>query len=219
MKIGVLGAGMMTEALAGRWVRAGHEVLVGGRTPAKAEELARRIGARSGTLREAAEFGDVVLLAVLQAGVAQTLAEAGAGEGTLAGKTVIDCGNSVDVADFSLVTWNGLSIAEEAKRLAPGSFVVKAFNMAHAQVWREPRAVDGRPFAVPFAGDEEGKAAARRLIADLGCAPLDAGDITQARHLEAAAVIVIRLLLGGHGPHSVLAWVGEGETAEAFASR
>jgi predicted dinucleotide-binding enzyme len=219
MKIGVLGAGMMSEALAGPWVRAGHEVLIGGRTPDKAAELARRIGARSGSLREAAEFGEVVLLAVRQDGVARTLEEAGAGVGSLAGKTLIDCGNSVDVTDFSLVTWDGRSIAEEARRLAPGSFVVKAFNMAHAEVWREPRDVDGRPFAVPFAGDEEGKEAVVRLIADLGCTPLDAGDLTQARHLEAAAIIVIRQLFCGAAPHSVFAWVSEGRSGGAVSRR
>ena len=219
MKMGVLGAGMMAEALAAQWIRAGHEVLIGGRTPAKAARLATRIGARAGTLREAAEFGQVVLLAVRQDGVASTLAQAGAPEGTLAGRTVIDCGNSVDVTDFSQVTWNGLSIAEEAKRLAPGSAVVKAFNMAHAAVWREPRGVEDQPFVVPFAGDEQGKEAVRQLIADLGCSPLDTGDITQARHLEAAAIIVIRLLSGGHDAHSVFAWISQGQTAESFTSR
>ena len=128
MRIGVLGAGMMTEALAGAWVRAGHEVLIGGRTPQKSAELAKRIGALAGTLREAAEFGEVILLAVRREGLVTTLELAGAPEGTLAGKTVIDCGNAVDITDFSLVTWEGKSLAEQAQRLAPGSHVVKAFN-------------------------------------------------------------------------------------------
>ncbi|WP_268920531.1 NADPH-dependent F420 reductase [Actinomadura soli] len=86
----MLGAGRMTEALASGWTRAGHDVLVGGRTPGKAADLANRIGARAGTLREAAEFGDAVLVAVLLAGLDGTLRAAGAPEGTLAGKAVID---------------------------------------------------------------------------------------------------------------------------------
>ncbi|GAB3960276.1 NAD(P)-binding domain-containing protein [Actinoallomurus acanthiterrae] len=221
MRIGVLGAGMMTEALVPGWVRAGHEVLIGGRTPGRTEDLARRVGAKAGTLREAAEFGDAVLLAVRLAGLEETLRAAGGPEGALAGKTVIDCGNAVDVSDFSQVTFaGGTSMAEEAARLAPGAHVVKAFNQAHADVWRmRPAAFDGRPFAVPFAGHEAGKTVARELITDLGAEPLDAGDLTQTRHLEAMAIVVIRLLFSGYDPLSVFAFTGPGRTSEAVTSR
>jgi predicted dinucleotide-binding enzyme len=41
----------------------------------------------------------------------------------------------------------------------------------------------------------------------MGGEPLDAGDLSQTRHLEAAAIIVIRLLFSGRHPHSVLAFV------------
>ncbi len=218
MKIGVLGAGMMTEALAAGWVRAGHDVLIGGRTPAKTATLAERVGARAGTLREAAEFGDAVLVAVLLAGVEETLRAAGGPEGTLDGKTVLDCGNAVDVSDFSQVFFaGGTSVAEEVARLAPGAHVVKAFNQAHAAVWTmRPPSFDGRPFVVPIAGDEAGKATARTLIGDLGAESLDAGDLTQARHLEAMAIVVIRLLFSGYDAHSVFAFTGR--TGEAVAA-
>ncbi|MFB9833944.1 NADPH-dependent F420 reductase [Actinoallomurus acaciae] len=221
MKIGVLGAGMMTEALAAGWVSAGHDVLIGGRTPGRAAQLAERIGARAGTLREAAEFGDAVLIAVRLAGLEETLRAAGAPEGTLAGRTVIDCGNAVDVSDFSQVTYEGgSSMAEQVARLSPGAHVIKAFNQAHAAVWRmRPPVVDDRPLAVPFAGDPDGKATARTLITDLGAEPLDAGDITQARHLEAMAIIVIRLLFSGYDPLSVFAFSSPGRTGEAITSR
>ncbi|MEU8118280.1 NAD(P)-binding domain-containing protein [Spirillospora sp. NPDC049024] len=216
MKIGVLGAGMMTEALAAGWASAGHDMLIGGRTPEKAADLAERIGARAGTLREAAEFGDAVLIAVRLAGVEETLRAAGAPEGSLAGKTVIDCGNAVDVSDFSQVTYEGgASMAEHVARLSPGAHVVKAFNQAHAAVWRmRPPVFDDRPLAVPFAGDEDGKATARALIADLGAEPLDAGDIRQARHLEAMAIVVIRLLFSGYDPLSVFVFSTPGRTGE-----
>lgn len=220
MRIGTLGAGMMSEALAGQWARAGHEVMVGGRSPEKAAALAGRIGARPGTLAEAAEFGEAVLLAVRREGLVTTLEQAGAGEGSLRGKTVIDCGNAVDVSDFSLVTWEGRSLAEQAWHLAPGSRVVKAFNLCHAKVWQMTPPVFGdRPLAVPFAGDDNGKDTARTLITDLGCEPLDAGDLRQARHLEAMAIVVIRLLFSGYDPYSVFAFVSPGRTVQPFRSR
>jgi predicted dinucleotide-binding enzyme len=208
---------MMTQALAGRWARGGHEVLVGGRTKEKAAELAARIGARAGTLAEAAEFGDVVLLAVRREGLTETLREAGGPAGALAGRTIIDCGNAVDTSDFSLVTWAGKSLAEQVKHLAPGSSVIKAFNLCHARVWETaPVVIGGGPLAVPFAGDEPGKAAAAELIAALGADPLDAGDLSQARYLEAMAIVVVRLLFGGYDPLSAFAWISPGRTGQAL---
>jgi hypothetical protein len=209
MRIGVLGAGRMTEALVPAWIRAGHEVLIGGRTPEKAAALAGRLGARAGTLREAAEFGEVVLVAVLLAGLAETLRAAGAPEGTLAGKTVIDCGNAVDLTDFSQVSFaGGTSMAEEIARRSPGAHVVKAFNQVHMDVWRmDPPLFGGRPLVVPIAGDDEGKAVAATLVKEQGAEPLDAGDLTQARHLEAMAIVVIRQLFTGHEPLSAFAWL------------
>lgn len=149
------------------------------------------------------------------------LLAAGAGEGTLAGKTVIDCGNAVDTSDFSQVTFDGgTSMAEEVARLAPGARVVKAFNQAHAAVWQlRPPSAGGRPLAVPFAGDEDGKQVASRLIADLGAEPLDTGDLRQARDLEAMAIVIIRLLFSGYDPLSVFAFTSPGRTGEAITSR
>lgn len=70
MRIGVLGTGNMADALATHWVRAGHQVTIGGRDHGKAELLAARIGggAGSGGLRAAAESGQDVVLAALPFG-------------------------------------------------------------------------------------------------------------------------------------------------------
>ena len=47
MRIGVLGAGAMAEALGGQWVRAGHEVVIGARNRERAEAVAERRAHRS----------------------------------------------------------------------------------------------------------------------------------------------------------------------------
>ncbi|MFE2868233.1 hypothetical protein [Embleya sp. NPDC059259] len=41
----------------------------------------------------------------------------------------------------------------------------------------------------------------------MGGRPLDVGDLGQTRHLEAMAIIVIRLLFSGCHPHSVFAFL------------
>jgi predicted dinucleotide-binding enzyme len=65
----------------------------------------------------------------------------------------------------------------------------------------------GRPLAVPYAGDDEAKPAARRLIEDIGAAPSDAGDLSRTRHLEAMGVVVIRQLFGGANLSSTFAFL------------
>ena len=54
------------------------------------------------------------------------------------------------------------------------------------------------------------------MIADLGCEPLDTGDLTQARHLEAMGAVIVRLLFGGYDPCSVFAFVSPGKTGVAL---
>jgi hypothetical protein len=217
MRIGVLGAGRMAEALAGPWVKAGHDVLVGARVPGRADAVARRIGARPGTLIQAAEHGQVVLLAVLREGMAGMLEQSGATAGSLAGKTVVDCGNAVDLSDYSQVTWEGRSMAEEAQRIATGSHVVKAFNLCHHDVWRlTPPRFDGRALVVPIAGDDAtAKEHVAGLIDSTGAEALDIGELTQARHLEAMAIIMIRQLFGGADSRTVFNLIRPVEQAVA----
>jgi len=177
--------------------------MIGGRTPENADALAARIGATAGSLTDAATFGDVVLLAVRGEGLQSTLEAAGAHRGSLSGKVVIDCGNAVYLGDFSQVRWDGRSHAEQAAYVAIGSRVVKAFNLCHAQVWRHPATYGGRKLSVPICGDEIAKTLAGQLVREAGAVPLDIGDLTQARHLEAMAIPMISLLVGGLDPRTV----------------
>jgi predicted dinucleotide-binding enzyme len=201
MKIGVIGAGVMADVLGTRWADAGHELMIAGRTAAKADALARKWGGRAGSFREAAEFGDIALFAVLYQGIPATLAELGDG---LRGKPIIDCNNPVEIEHFTLVTEPGRSMAQEIES-ATGGHVVKAFNLCEAHVWQmKPPLFDNRRLVVPYCGDNSAALdMTRQLIADLGGEPLPIGDLRHAHHLEAMAAIVISLLFGGRDPHTV----------------
>jgi hypothetical protein len=219
MKIGVIGAGYMAEALAMQWARAGHQVLICGRTQEKAAALARKIGhgARHGALQEAAKFGDVILVAVRHEGMLEALAASGAAAGAFAGKTIVDCSNPVEIQNFTLVTGGSISMAEQIAAVAPGAKVVKAFNQCQSKVWEmTPPVFDGRRLAVPCCGDD---AAAKELVAglirDLGCKPVDIGPLHRARHLEAMAAVVIGLLYGGHDLYTVFNLITPGEEKAA----
>ncbi|MFJ8472605.1 NADPH-dependent F420 reductase [Kitasatospora sp. NPDC094011] len=205
MRIGVLGTGNMAEALATHWVRAGHQVVIGGRDPHKAERLSARIGggAKPAGLRAAADAGQVVLAALPFAAGVEVVRELRA---VLAGKVLLDCSNPVGPG-FRLLTEGGPSAAQRLAAAAPGAHVVKAFNLCHEDVWRmRPPVFDGRPLAVPVCGDD-GTALVRvhELVRDVGCEPVAGGGLDRAGLLEATAALFIAL------------WVGEGADAQAIA--
>ncbi|MEQ4719236.1 NAD(P)-binding domain-containing protein [Nonomuraea sp. B19D2] len=205
MRIGILGAGGMADALGTQWARAGHEVMISGRdVPVSAARAAgmtaQAQGAvvRAGSWAEAAEFGEVVMVAVRQAGLAAVLRSAGT---ALRGKPVIDVANAEGPGGY-----------DPARPIAPmireltGGHVVKAFNLCHVDVWRmTPPVFDGRPLAVPLCGDDPAAlAAVRTLVADLGCTPVDGGGFERAPLLEATATFMIGLWFGGADAQAVL---------------
>ncbi|MBW8484471.1 NADPH-dependent F420 reductase [Actinomadura parmotrematis] len=201
MRIGVLGAGNMADALGGAWARAGHEVMVGARDRGRADALAARIGAAAGGLADAAVYGDVVLLAVPY-GAAEDVVRA---VGPWQGKVLVDCTNPIGGPDFRLLTAGGASGAERIAAAAPGAHVVKAFNLVHEGIWRAPRAAVGGPLGVPLCGDDAGAlAAVRGLVRDLGCEPVDGGGLARAGQLEATAAFVIGVWFGGGDPAAML---------------
>ncbi|MEU6781612.1 NAD(P)-binding domain-containing protein [Nonomuraea angiospora] len=234
MRIGILGAGGMADALGTQWARAGHEVMISGRdasaSAARAATMTAEatragavgaaaevagaqggvagsdvpvagvrgevVGVRAGSWAEAAEFGEVVMVAVRQAGLVGVLESAG---GTLRGKPVIDVANAEGPYDPAH------PIAPLIRDLT-GGHVVKAFNLCHVDVWRlTPPVFDGRPLAVPLCGDDPAAlAAVRTLVADLGCTPVDGGDLDRAMLLEATAAFMIGLWFGGADAQAVL---------------
>src|SRR5256885_1208872 len=73
VKIGIIGAGKIGGTLAELWVKSGHEVLISSRHPDELQGLAKSLGpkARVGTPKEAAAFGEVVLVSVPYAALPQ----------------------------------------------------------------------------------------------------------------------------------------------------
>ncbi len=132
MKIGILGSGDVAKALAGGFLKHGHEVTLGTRTPAKlAEWIVKHPNARIGSFADAARFGELVVLAVK--GTAATEVLRLTGDANFAGKPVIDVTNPI--ADAPPV--NGVlkyytsldeSQMERLQREFASARFVKAFN-------------------------------------------------------------------------------------------
>ncbi|MEU3724383.1 NAD(P)-binding domain-containing protein [Streptomyces sp. NPDC031705] len=199
MRIGILGTGAMATALGAAWVRAGHDVRVGGRDAQAASRTARRTGASgAGSLAEAAAHGEVVLTAV-PAQAAPRLA--GELSPLLAGRTLIDCTVPMEPgADGPVLTTDGAtSVARIVADAAPGAQVVKAFGVCHESIWTLDRpSFEGAPLAVPFCTDQPDAAArVAELITSMGCTPLPCGGLGRAALLEAAAVFAIGVWWSG----------------------
>src|SRR6202046_5703388 len=92
LKIGIIGAGKIGGTLATVWVQAGHEALISARHPDELKPLAQSLGPKAhvGTPREAAVFGDVVLISIPYGALPQVGKDL---KSELAGKIVLDTGN------------------------------------------------------------------------------------------------------------------------------
>ncbi|WUM08483.1 NAD(P)-binding domain-containing protein [Streptomyces sp. NBC_00334] len=205
MRIGILGTGTLAAALGEGWTRAGHTVVIGGRSQTRARELAERLGrgTRAATPRETAAGRDAVLLAVSFDGVEDMLASAGASDGTLAGTPLIDPTNATLHGVGTLLTGDGESMAGRIARLAPGARVVKAFHLFPAARWTDPH---GEPRAtVAMCGDDPAALdVVGSLVRDVGAAPAVLGGLDRVRQLEEVAGFVIALAFAGTDPNSAI---------------
>lgn len=205
MQIGILGTGTLAAALGESWARAGHQLVVGGRSQAKAEELAARLGrgVRAVALREVVIGRDAVLLAVSWDGVEDMLRAVGASGGSLAGTPLIDPTNAVEHGVGVLLTGHGDSMAKRIAGLAPGAHVVKAFHLFPAEQWSRPP--DEAPVTVAICGDEPGAlGVVSELVRDAGGAPAVLGPLDRVRQLEEVAGFVIGLAFAGTDPSSAI---------------
>jgi predicted dinucleotide-binding enzyme len=94
MKVGVIGSGDVGKVLAAGFIKHGHDVTLGSRSPEKLAEWQDQYPkAHTGTFADAAAFGEVLVLAVKGPAAADALALAG--EANLSGKPIIDACNPI----------------------------------------------------------------------------------------------------------------------------
>ena len=195
LKIGIIGAGHIGGTLAALWVKSGHEVLVSSRHPEQLQGLVRSLGARAraGTPREAALFGDVVLISVPYAALPQVGRDL---KTELSGKIVLETGNPYPQRDGDMALearrkGTGVASAE----FLPGVRLVRAFNAINSGDLAHEAHRSGEPFAIPLAGDDrEALEAAQRLVRDAGFEPVVVGPLARARDFDVGTAVYTRLM-------------------------
>ena len=188
MKVGVLGSGDVAKSLAGGFIKHGHDVVMGTRSPEKLSGWgAQNPKAKIGSFDEAARVADVVVLAVK--GTAAQKALQAAGKETLAGKIVIDATNPI--ADEPPV--NGIlkfftsldnSLMEQLQREFPNARFVKAFNSVGNTLMVNPQLKGGRPTMFICGNDESAKQTTGGILEQFGWEVADMGKAEAARAIE-----------------------------------
>jgi 8-hydroxy-5-deazaflavin:NADPH oxidoreductase len=191
MKIGVLGTGMVGEAIASKLVSLDHEVRMGSRQAGNEKAVAWAAeagqGASEGSFADAAALGEIVFNCTAGSASLQVLDAAGAEN--LAGKVLVDVANPLDFSQGrppTLTVCNTESLGESIQRRFPDARVVKALNTVNASVMVTPDQVPG-DHVLPICGAEDAKPQVIELLVGFGWPQeriVDLGDISGARGME-----------------------------------
>jgi 8-hydroxy-5-deazaflavin:NADPH oxidoreductase len=192
MKIGVLGTGMVGQAIATKLAQVGHEVKMGSRESGneKAVAWAKEAGdsASEGHFADAAAHGELVFNCT--AGTASLDALGAAGAENLSGKVLVDVANSLDFSKGmppSLSVCNTDSLGEQVQREFPEARVVKSLNTVNAGVMTDPGGVSGDHVVFVCGDDDDAKAEVTALLGEFGWPGdrvVDLGGISSARAAE-----------------------------------
>ncbi|MFI9004338.1 NADPH-dependent F420 reductase [Streptomyces sp. NPDC053541] len=188
MRIGILGTGHVGRTLADAWSAAGHEVVLGSRTPDAAGTPAGRV--RVASTREAVAAADVVVNAT--PGTASLGLLSSVGAAALAGKVLLDV--AVGFTEDGDLSHLGESLGEELQRAFPATPVVKTLCTVDRMVMVDPGSLEGPGTLFLSGEDPAAKATVRGLLRDLGWADdalLDLGGIGTARAQEHVSLLFI----------------------------
>jgi hypothetical protein len=194
MKIAIIGSGNVGGALAQKWAKAGHTVLIGAKFPLsdKNSQLAAKIGEdRFTSIANAVGQSEVVLIATPPTAIFDIMAEMG----EVSSKIIIDATNAVRQKPLPYDTvYHALADKTTAK-------VVKCFNSTGFENMLNP-VYHGEPIDMFMAGDSDtAKQTARQLALDAGfgtCWDFGKGD--KVILLEQFALSWINLaIMQGHG--------------------
>jgi len=197
MKIGVLGTGVVGQAIGGKLVSLGHDVMMGARAAdnEKVVGFAQRTGGKAGTFGDAIRHGELIINGTRGDGSVAAIRQ---GEQWLEGKTLIDISNPLDFSRGfppSLSVSNTDSLGETIQREFPQARVVKSLHTVTAAIMIDPAKIAGNHTVFVSGNDAAAKGQAMDLLRSFGWQSIiDLGDITTARGTEQYVALWVRLL-------------------------
>ena len=210
--IGILGTGMVGQAIAAKLLELGYQVMVGTRDvnktkarrepspmglPPFSEWHKKHPNAKLGSFEDAARFGELILLCIK--GDATVDAVKLAKPENFNGKTVIDISNPLDFSKGmppSLITHlsNTNSVGEELQRALPNAHVVKSLNIVNCEVMVNAKKSGGSPTMFVAGNSSSAKEEVTNMLRQFGWEDiLDLGDISGSRGMEMMLPIWLRI--------------------------
>jgi len=190
LRIGVIGSGRIGGTVGELWVKAGYEVMFSSLDLEHDKALAARLGAgaRAGTPKEAAAFGEVLFFAVPYSALPPLGRDLG---DLIKGKVLLDSCNPIPGRD------GDMAVAAKAKgtgvaspEFLPGARIVRAFNsVGYSRLQSEAHRA-GERIAIPLAGDDAAALqTAARLVTDAGFEPVVVGPLSRAKEFDAGTAV------------------------------
>jgi 8-hydroxy-5-deazaflavin:NADPH oxidoreductase len=200
MRIGILGSGAVARTLGNAWTVKGHEIYMGARNPDgdAVTTWQKAIGSQVhiGSLKEAAEFGEVVLVAINPWTEIEHAIKPLAHE--LQGKTIIDVSNDIEFGALPRLAFTDQSMGERVQTWLPESNVVKTLNVTPAAMMVEPSKSGIIPAIGWLSGNNsEAKQQVMALLKDLDWTQIaDLGDIHQSLLQESIGLTLSIIVTG-----------------------
>jgi len=188
MRIGILGSGDVAKALARGFIVHGHEPMLGTRNRTKLEAwVEQNPKGAIGSFAEAAQFGELLVLAVKGTVAADALRAAGMTN--LAGKPIVDATNPIADAPptngvLKFFTNLDESLMERLQREFVSARFVKAFNSIGNASMVDPKFKGGKPTMFICGNDEAAKKLVTGILDEFGWETTDMGAVEAARAIE-----------------------------------
>ncbi|EKP11772.1 MULTISPECIES: NADPH-dependent F420 reductase [Leptospira] len=193
-KIGILGSGVVGQTLANGFLKYGAEVKIGTRDSGKLKDWLSKAGtsASIGSFADAANFGEILVLAAKGNAASETLKLAGID--SLNGKTIIDTTNPIGEESpqngvLKFFTTYNESLMEQFQKQVPKANFVKCFNSVGNGLMVNPHFKDGKPSMFICGNDESAKNQIKEILNLFGWEIEDMGKAEAARAIEPLCIL------------------------------
>lgn len=193
-KIGIIGSGVVAKALGSGFAKHNYKVMLSSRDVSKLDEWKNSAGENAfvGSFTEAAEFAEIIFLAVKGSAAKNALELIG--KEKLKNKIIVDATNPIAEVPpqngvlqfFSDINY---SLMEELQNLLPDSKFVKAYNSVGNALMVNPEFEDGKPTMFICGNDQEAKNAVTKINELFGWETEDMGTAEAARAIEPLCIL------------------------------
>jgi 8-hydroxy-5-deazaflavin:NADPH oxidoreductase len=187
IKIGIIGSGVVAQVMGSGFLKYGYDTMLGTRDLSKLAEWQKTGQGKTGSFRDAAAFGDVIVLAV-KGNFADSALQL-AGIDNLRNKVVIDTTNPIsdehpENGVLRYYTRQGESQMERLQSGFPDARFVKAFNSVGNNLMVNPDFGGIKPSMFICGNDPEAKKLVSKIIDEFGWETEDMGTAEAARAIE-----------------------------------